>query len=263
MVESIMANWPDWNATGLKWACLLIIRDKAHYAVKAKAVEFGHFIWNDTLPTIAETIEAILYRDHHIQDRPSAQFYLPVLKSNWGQKLLQFYGRYQGINLTQVGSLKHVHQDLKNYRPPLLQNPDGTFLAFLPSENGLHGITVNPALYEGTRNWKNAAAFARTDYSKKIYKVETPILFQKTLLKMKVFDAHAAKIVKQMIANVEKNGKNTPESLADYRLLYALKGAGETSFDNHLKQPNNILAMYLTVQLQILELVEELQERGI
>lgn len=177
--------------------------------------------------------------------------------------MLQFYGRYQGINLTQVGSLKHVHQDLKNYRPPLLQNPDGTFLALLPSENGLHGITVNPALYERTRNWKNAAAFARKDYSKKIYKVETPMLFQKTLLKMKVFDAHAAKFVKQMIANVEKNGKNTPEILADYRLLHALKGAGETSFDNHLKQPNNILAMYLTVQLQILELVEELQERGI
>lgn len=213
--------------------------------------------------TDAETIEAILYRDHHIVDRPRVDFSIPKLTASWARELLSFYTAYQGIDVNEPGRLKRVHQTLRSFHPPVITNPDASCLALLPSENGLHGITVNSDKFMQTKKWQNAADFAKTCYAKKIYKIEAPMLYQQVLVKMDVFDQHAQAIVEEMIQSVLQDKKQTLTSLANYRLLHALKGAGETSFDNHLKQANTILSMYLTVQLKMIELVQNLLQEGI
>lgn len=215
------------------------------------------------MTTDAETIEAILYRDHHIQDGPKVYFNLPTMQTEWGQDLMDFYRCYLGIDINQLGTLSSVHQRLKNYRPPIILNPDDTYLTLMPSENGLHGITINPEKFKETSNWTQANKFSKSIYAPKIYKLESPLLYQQTLLDMHVFDNHAQKTVKMMVDYVFQNGQADLEGLAYYRLLHALKGAGETSFDNHLKQPNNILSMYLQVQTQLISLIEKLILHGI
>lgn len=209
--------------------------------------------------TDAETIEAILYRDHHIHDRSRISIggAFTGISSQWGRRLLDFYRPYDGIDRHDPYALRRVHLQSKDFRPPLIANPDGSAFVLLPSEGGIHGFTVQPREFLHSPDFQQINNFSQPNHARRIFKLDRPMINQELLLKMKVFDPHAQAIVEQMVANVNAH-ESAPSLMSklDQKLLHALKGSSDTSFDNHLKQPNTILQMRLTVQLKLIQLCE-------
>lgn len=207
--------------------------------------------------TDAETIEAILYRDHHIHDRPRITVEDPGIISPWGRKLLTFYRAYDGIDRHDPYALRRVHLTNKDYRPPLILNEDQSWFALLPSEGGLHGFTVRKNDFLASNDYQQSNNFNQPNHAANVLKIERPLINQELLLQMGCFDPHAQKIVQEMVDDV--NGHELAPSLMsklEQKLLHAMKGSSDTAFDNHLKQPNTILQMRLNIQLKLIRLCE-------
>lgn len=207
--------------------------------------------------TDTETIEAILYRDHHIVDRHRINLVLPPMTTEWGQQLSKFYQNYIGIDRHDPYALHRVHLKNKDFRPPIIYNPDHSPFVLLPSEGGLHGFTVDQTAFATCPDYQQSNLFNEVSHAQKVIKIDHRLIFQDTLLAMEAFDPHAQEIVQQMVNDVKQHAANpTLTSKLEQKLLHAMKGSSDTAFDNHLKQPNTILQMRLTVQLKLIALCE-------
>lgn len=207
--------------------------------------------------TDAETIEAILYRDHHIVDRHRIDLTIPAMTTQWGKLLCGFYQNYVGIDRHDPYALHRVHLQNKDFRPPLVDNPDHSPFVLIPSEGGLHGFTIDKDAFATSHDYQQSNLFSEPNYAQQVIKIDHRLLPQDTLLAMGAFDPHAREIVQQMVNDV-KHHANAPTltSKLEQKLLHAMKGSSDTAFDNHLKQPNTILQMRLTVQLKLISLCE-------
>ncbi|MGM9891600.1 hypothetical protein [Limosilactobacillus sp.] len=212
--------------------------------------------------TDAETIEAILYRDHHIVDRHRIDLVIPTMTTRWGQLLGSFYQNYVGIDRHDPYALHRVHLKNKDFRPPLLYNPDHSPFVLIPSEGGLHGFTVDKEAFATSHDYQQSNLFSEPNHAQQVIKIDHRLLPQDTLLAMGAFDPHAQGIVQQMVNDVRQHA-NAPTltSKLEQKLLHAMKGSSDTAFDNHLKQPNTILQMRLTVQLKLIALCELLLDQ--
>lgn len=216
--------------------------------------------------TDAETMEAILYRDRHIKDRPHIELPSPAeldFKQPWAKQLAEFYQHYNGIDRHNPVALTQARLKNKHYRPPLINNRFGDHFALIPSEGGLHGFTVDQDLFEHAINFQQTNLFGKPNHAERVIKIERPLINQELMLSLGVFDDQAQPIVKQMIADVNQHYPSpTPMSHLEQKLLHALKGAADTSSDNHLKQPNTILRVRLTSQLLMIKLCQQPLQNG-
>ncbi len=215
--------------------------------------------------TDAETIEAILYRDHHIIDRPVVTLPTPAkleLTTPWAKQLFAYYHSFDQIDRHNPVALARARLKNKHYRPPVIDN-HGTPFALIPSEDGIHGFPINRDAFAQTSNFQQATAFNQPNTAPTVIKIERPLIHQELMLDLGVFDDHARQIVGKMISNVNAHyPQATKESHLEQKLLHALKGAADTSFDNHLKQPNTILQVRLTTQLIMIKLCQQLIKNG-
>lgn len=207
--------------------------------------------------TDAETIEAILYRDHHIHDRHRINVAFPKLTTTWGQALATYYQSYAGIDRHDPYALNRVHLQNRDFRPPIFSNPDGKPFILIPSEGGIHGFSIDKVAFKNSSDYQQINLFSQPNYASPVIKIDHRLIFQETLLEMGCFDPHAQAIVQEMVNDVNNHEQDpTLISKIEQKLLHAMKGSADTSFDNHLKQPNSILQMRLNVQLKMIHLCE-------